>query len=715
MMDNVYPSYCMIKGENMPDFSIGGVKCLVLTERITTPSVIIKKSSSTWYIPLFKGNDGDVVNDSATVYGYTLGKLKVGSYRAAISREILNSPPTITMMMIDGFRKYYAGNPHNDIFFDYSTAIISVDDVDNNAAYIKLTADTNTAGHGIYVYDPATTTAAPLKVADSLAGKLIPISRFTDPHHIELKVNYHVSGNTRDGWIKCTVIDEANATAEARGYVQCDYAVPRTEITIPDYGVGLFLGRSVTIRTILRDDEGILYYEHATTYVINSSGVSTPIADHTFTGSGGTRHYDASLVLDNSRLVYENGNRYLKLRCDLYATYGNSTTVIGRSEGDTVRISVPITSPSINNCKINANDGVIAIRMDVRNLDNDPLIISATSMYYVAQTSGSGQGSSATYTFVSNQKIENPRGAQEFSYTSYIPDSYCNKERRITTYNYDYIIDVRATAKFSGKSTTIRVFVNDGTSIENAPTITINSVTAGYPRNAYSATEVATYATVSASVSNATAVKYEVEKSWCAVKSANDSASRDYTKGTWYNIGSDNGVTPPLPSVKLTGPESMTWDDWYATATLKISAKNSAGVITTSSCPVNFDYITSIPLQITTIPTTPQLGSSFTVRVTVTPKLGYIYPMRIKLSMWKTGNTYSTIDIKTIPNSSVTYVDFTVTPTTENARTDNGAYNQGYSTNRQYYFEFAAFPVTSANTQNGTIVSKQVYVQGSSA
>lgn len=715
-MDIHYPSYCMIKGENMPDFSIGGVKCLVLTERITTPSVIIKKSSSTWYIPLFKGNDGDIVNDSDTVYGYTLGKLKVGSYRAAISREILNSPPTITMMMIDGFRKYYAGNPYNNIFLDYSTAIISVDDVDNNAAYIKLTVDTNTTGHGIYVYDPATTTTEPLKLADSLAGKLIPISRFTDPHHIELKVNYHVNGNTCDGWIKCTVIDEANATAEARGYVQCDYAVPRTQIEIPDYSVGLFLGRSITIRTKLLDDEGVLYYEHATTNFINSGGVPVSIATHTFESSGGTRYYDAPLVLDSNHLVYENGNRYLKLRCDMYATYGNSTTVIGRSEGDTVMIPVPITSPSIDNCKISANDGSITMHMYVRNLDNDTLIISATSMYYVAPTSGSGQGSSAFYTFVSNQEIENPRGSQEFSYTSYIPESYRNTERRITTYDYDYIIDVKAEAKWSGESTTIRILINDETSTANAPTITINSVTDGYPRNVYSATPVATYATVSASVSNATAVKYEVKESWCAVKSANDNASRDYTKGTWYNIGSDSGVTPPLPSVKLTGPESMTWDDWWCTtATLKISAKNSAGVITTSSCPVNFDYITNIPLQITTIPTTPQLGSSFTVRVTVTPKLGYIYPMRIKLSMWKTGNVYSKVDIKTIPNSSVTYVDFTVAPTTENVRSDNGAYNQGYSTNRQYYFEFAACPVTSANAQNGTIVIKQIYVQGSSS
>ena len=58
------------------------------SERITTPSIICSKNGSTYYIPLFSGDENAVITYNS--YNYKLGKFKVSNLRAAISREVAN-------------------------------------------------------------------------------------------------------------------------------------------------------------------------------------------------------------------------------------------------------------------------------------------------------------------------------------------------------------------------------------------------------------------------------------------------------------------------------------------------------------------------------------------------------------------------------------------------------------------------------------------------
>ena len=55
------------------------------SERITTPSIICSKNGSTYYIPLFSGDENAVITYNS--YNYKLGKFKVSNLRAAIGRE----------------------------------------------------------------------------------------------------------------------------------------------------------------------------------------------------------------------------------------------------------------------------------------------------------------------------------------------------------------------------------------------------------------------------------------------------------------------------------------------------------------------------------------------------------------------------------------------------------------------------------------------------
>ena len=69
----------------MPTLKLGNNSLLTLPTRITTPSIHIQKDGDHWYVPLFSGSKGAVVQSGD--YNYTLGGLKVGSYRAVIGRE----------------------------------------------------------------------------------------------------------------------------------------------------------------------------------------------------------------------------------------------------------------------------------------------------------------------------------------------------------------------------------------------------------------------------------------------------------------------------------------------------------------------------------------------------------------------------------------------------------------------------------------------------
>ena len=69
----------------MPTLKLGNDALLTLPTRITTPSIHIQKDGDHWYVPLFSGSKGAVVQSGD--YNYTLGGLNVGIYRAAIGRE----------------------------------------------------------------------------------------------------------------------------------------------------------------------------------------------------------------------------------------------------------------------------------------------------------------------------------------------------------------------------------------------------------------------------------------------------------------------------------------------------------------------------------------------------------------------------------------------------------------------------------------------------
>ena len=71
----------------MPTLKFGNNSLLTLPTRITTPSIHIQKDGDHWYVPLFSGSKGAVVQSGN--YNYTLGGLKVGSYRAAESRALI--------------------------------------------------------------------------------------------------------------------------------------------------------------------------------------------------------------------------------------------------------------------------------------------------------------------------------------------------------------------------------------------------------------------------------------------------------------------------------------------------------------------------------------------------------------------------------------------------------------------------------------------------
>lgn len=81
----------------MATIKYGGVRCLALDTKITVPSIKLAKSgATTQYIPLFKGNKRSEIEYNRWIY--TLGGLKVGDYRAAISRRWRNSRPLVLLI-----------------------------------------------------------------------------------------------------------------------------------------------------------------------------------------------------------------------------------------------------------------------------------------------------------------------------------------------------------------------------------------------------------------------------------------------------------------------------------------------------------------------------------------------------------------------------------------------------------------------------------------
>lgn len=84
----------------MATLKVNGTNYLVMSDKVTTPSIHIQKDGNHWYVPLFSGSKGAVVQSGD--YKYTLGGLNVGSYRAAISREVAIAPEDDPGVQIGG-------------------------------------------------------------------------------------------------------------------------------------------------------------------------------------------------------------------------------------------------------------------------------------------------------------------------------------------------------------------------------------------------------------------------------------------------------------------------------------------------------------------------------------------------------------------------------------------------------------------------------------
>lgn len=79
----------------MATLRVNGTGYLVLSDKVTTPSIIIQ---GVGYIPLFQSSSDTI---DYLRYRYTLGNLRVNNYRAAISR-ILNAPEDDPGVQIGG-------------------------------------------------------------------------------------------------------------------------------------------------------------------------------------------------------------------------------------------------------------------------------------------------------------------------------------------------------------------------------------------------------------------------------------------------------------------------------------------------------------------------------------------------------------------------------------------------------------------------------------
>ena len=81
----------------MATIKANGQTYFIDRSKITTPSIKIANAyyPNPGYIPLFSGNKGGTVDYSR--YKYTLGGLKVGNLRAAISRSFINSAPSVSI------------------------------------------------------------------------------------------------------------------------------------------------------------------------------------------------------------------------------------------------------------------------------------------------------------------------------------------------------------------------------------------------------------------------------------------------------------------------------------------------------------------------------------------------------------------------------------------------------------------------------------------
>ena len=101
-------------------------------ERITTPSIVCSKNGSTFYIPLFNGDENAVITYNN--YNYKLGKFKISNLRVAISREsasLDNHSPNIQILS-------YPSGISGGIIGETNSLKFAVSDIDNDLLTVKI-------------------------------------------------------------------------------------------------------------------------------------------------------------------------------------------------------------------------------------------------------------------------------------------------------------------------------------------------------------------------------------------------------------------------------------------------------------------------------------------------------------------------------------------------------------------------------------------------
>ena len=94
----------------MVSFKYNGISALTLSEKITTPSFCMTKDGTTWYVPLFNGDAGEVISFDG--YEYTLGTFKIDNLRMAISRIIGKQ---VGKVCCSAYTTWYIDN-NNDLY-----------------------------------------------------------------------------------------------------------------------------------------------------------------------------------------------------------------------------------------------------------------------------------------------------------------------------------------------------------------------------------------------------------------------------------------------------------------------------------------------------------------------------------------------------------------------------------------------------------------------
>ena len=111
-------------------------------ERITTPSIVCSKNGSTFYIPLFNGDENAVITYNN--YNYKLGKFKISNLRVAIGREsasLDNHSPNIQILS-------YPSGISGGIIGSTNSLKFSVSDIDNDLLTVKIYCTRNNPAAG---------------------------------------------------------------------------------------------------------------------------------------------------------------------------------------------------------------------------------------------------------------------------------------------------------------------------------------------------------------------------------------------------------------------------------------------------------------------------------------------------------------------------------------------------------------------------------------